>query len=776
MISRKFPAAAAAGTCILAVTPCVPVLAQAQDADSSSGDVLQEVIVTARHRAENLQGVPVAVTALSSEALASRGVRNVAEAANIAPNVTFDTGASRSGGGSSGSLFIRGVGQADFFGMFDPGVGIYVDEIYLGRSTGSVLDALDFERVEVLRGPQGTLFGRNTIGGAINITSKRPTQQLEGYIQAELGSYDERNISAVLNLPLSDTLAARLSASQRNRDGTVESLAVPGLRFDDINDFASRAVVEWTASDAFSATFIADTSRQRRGGQAFHLTAVNPTAPSLVQFNSIVPAARTYPGANGTYQYYAPVSDIYITGKDHTWAGTTLFGDPRNDLDASGISANLRWQLSDDIELRSISAYREVDLYTISNAAAVPFDYQSSDFRSDQRQISQEFRLSGSLLSDKLNFVSGIYYFNEVIHELTRSRIINGVYALTGQAPTVAANGPGDHDTDSYAVYADGTFRFTDKFSVSLGGRYTREEKNVGHSVVDADSGVVRLAPSTMERSFTSFTPKLALQYRFGEPAMVYASYSEGFKSGGVTAALATRPSDFSPFGPEEQTTYEVGIKSDLFDRRVRVNVAAFHSDYSDLQLRATLQAGQLGCAVVCTSVVNAAEARLRGVEAEIVARPISGLELSLGGGYLDQKFVYVDPALVASRALTPDRKIPKTPETTLDLSARFEQPVWGSHLLSTSLSYSYRSKTYHSIENDPYSTQSAYDVVNARIAFSPNDGRWEIAATGKNLTDETYIVTANPSFLTSVGVSSVVYAAPRTYSLSVLYRFGEGR
>jgi iron complex outermembrane receptor protein len=728
--------------------------ANAGGAARTDNGSLEEIIVTARKREESAQSVPIAITIFSSTELEEREVETIGDVARFTPNLIYDTGASLTGGGLASSIFIRGIGQADFSSSSDPGVGLYIDGVYFGRSFGSVLDTVDVGQVEVLRGPQGTLFGKNTIGGAISITSAMPGDAFGGWVEADVGSYSEHNFKASVNLPLTDGLAAKLSVSDSNRDGYTRD-PTDGVDYDNIDRFAGRGVLSWTPTGGFSATTIVDGSQWRENGPGIHLLAVNPAPGTLL--NSFYPTIGQFITAGENVTYQSGSASLLATGMP----------DPRNNLDGYGISETLKVALSPNVTLTSISAYRGVKTDAVTDGDGSPLTESAVEYYVDQHQVSEEMRLNGQNFDERLKWVAGVYYLRETISEEYNNRVFPGIF-------NIDPNQTDDLTNVTKAVFVDATYKVLDNLSLDVGERYNRDNKDfVGQSVFCCGLTGVFLPPgSALGDSSSSWTPKVSIDLQVTPDLLTYVSYAEGFKEGGINPQL-TSPADFSRYGPEHDLTYEVGAKSEWFEHRLRVNADAFTSYYSGLQERVTLNPGQLNCPegpLPCGRVLNSAEYRIQGVEGEITALPVRGLEIAANFGYIHDWASYVDPILISAGVLNYGDKLPKTPDWNGSFSVQYAMPINGLGTLAPRVDYSYRGKTFQDVQNSPQIAQGAYGLLNARVSLTRNN--WEIAVAGKNLTNQIYL-TSGYDYYSSIGGAWGLYGPPRTFTVSLKYHFG---
>jgi iron complex outermembrane receptor protein len=730
---------------------------------AQSPDAIGDIIITARKRAEPAQSVPIAVTVLGDEALRTRNVQSLADVSRFVPNLTLDMGQGISGGSSSASIYIRGIGQNDPSPTADPGVGLYVDGVYIGRSVGSLLDVVDLDRIEVLRGPQGTLFGKNTIGGAISLTSRRPGDTFGGRIEGELGGYDLRGVRATVDLPFSSTFAATASFAYRHREGFARSL-VTGEKYGGIDHLSGRGLIRWKPDPAFTVTLIIDGSQQRDDGQF-----VRPVAP----FNPTIPSTITL--LNNLVYSKPPYNSAY----DSRWLPTSTYTNfatspAASDADIFGISGTLEWQLGPGVTLTSISAYRRLKTYIAvdSDASPLPVNYQK--YNDIQKQFSQELRLDGTSFGDRLNWTLGGYYFHEDIRNTALLDAFHGLYPAvpnTGLDLNVLEHF--NPKNRAYAVFGQATIKLSNTLSLTGGLRYNREHKYVSVEGQRLVSNTVFLPFLERSLSFQSWTPKVSLEFKPRKGMLLYASVSVGFKSGGINYQVVN-PSDFVPYKSESATTYEIGSKADFFSNRLRVNIALFDTKYSDLQLRYRAGPGQFNCpttAAFCSFVVNAAKVDVRGGELELTARPVAGLELNGSVGHVTERFTSIDPLLVAGNVVNANTQLPKTPRWTFGLGGGYSIPIKGVGSLNLRTDYSWKSSQFIEISNSPRLRQAAYGLLSGRIALMTVDKKWEFALSGENLTNEVYITSGSVTYA-STGADGAGYGLPRTWRLSASYKF----
>ncbi len=706
--------------------------------------LIEEVIVSARKREESLQEVPISVAAFSADSIKAMSLTNLKELGQFTPNLTFFNHGQT--GGTSAVVFIRGVGQVDPGYSWDPGVGIYLDGVYLGRMQGNNMDLGDLEQVEVLRGPQGTLYGKNTIGGAINLISTKPTDELEGFVELTIGDYDRRDARASLNLPLvPGILAARVTAVTRNRDGF-------GSRFDyfsgdkidqmgDRDSFSARALIDWKASDNVNVLLSFDGTRSREFGPV----------RKVVQYNEPLLAFLLNMFVEPDY------GDAFLTDSDFTSYSNEL---NVNNVDLWGVGLTVDWDFG-DWALKSITSYRDMDVLSGVDPDGSIYTVINQQDEMTQDQFSQEFQFSGLAFDQRLNWVTGLYYFEEDGLSGGFVDVYEELYTFIGL--DIGYVLPIWIDNKSYSAFGQGTFALSDQLSITAGLRYTRDKKGVTREQYRHHSGVVISPLETASDSWSAVTGRLGIEYQWNEDVMTYASVARGYKGGGINAR-GSNAKEFVPFDPEYLWTYEIGLRSDLVDDRVRFNTSVYYSDYDDIQF-SVIVAGE--DAVPLFLVANAAKAQIQGFEAELIVAPTQGMLLSAGVGLIDAKYTNADP----STGITEESKFVKTPKWSVNLAAEYAIPVGGFGDLVGRVDWAYKTKIYHDAANSPIVVQEPYGLLNANLSLAEGNGKWVLSAFVTNLMDEHYIL-AGTDFLPSLGFAEVQYARPREWGLSVQYNF----
>lgn len=736
-----------------AVAACLGVHAAfAQDTqpqDSSVG--LTEVVVTAQRFEQTLQEVPVALTVLTAEDLELRNVVGVGNLQASAPNVRLV--ASSGGSFSSAHIFVRGVGQRDYDITQEAQVPVYVDGVYLARTTGSMVNFMDVERVEVLRGPQGTLFGRNAVGGAVQIVSARPTDEHSATVRLSAGSFERRDIEGMVNIPLSDTLLARLSGASQNRDGYARLLPT-GTQASDQTNNSVRGQLLWKGSgiDAL-LRFDAHSRRANMGLQ--NLYAINnPSAPSLVALNAQL-AQQGLPLIDSNLIQQDPYDGLsYMTAPDAT--------------DIWGTSLEVSAQLG-QAELKSITAYRTMD-------QKFGFDYDGTQYSmsegitaNDQWQLSQELQLLGTAFSDRVKWMVGLFYFKESVQQ---------AQSLVATPPAVIRTGPGpfdfinnsatgtplsyraDQTTQSYAAYSQVGIELTSKLTATVGVRVTRDEKDYLSMVGSRAPANIR-APGTVSNEWTDYSPKFGLDYRLTDDLMVYVSMAKGFQSGGFNGRVYA-PRSPESFDPQELWSYQSGVKSEWLDKRLRLNADVYLYDYQNYQGLSFIPGTQN------LVVSNIASVQMYGAEVDLLARLTPAFELSASVGYLHQKIDEILPG--GSVSIQPNYKLPESPELTGQLGAQYRVGLggWGDLILRGD--YAYTGATQFRLGIVPTEHQGGYGLAGARVSFVPQSEAWELSFSGTNLSDKRYRTYAQYS--SAVGLTAATWAPPAEWGVSIRAKF----
>jgi iron complex outermembrane receptor protein len=718
---------------------------------------VDEIVVTATRQEESLQEVPISVTALSGEAIEERSLDDIVQFARATPNLVSTNGAQ---GSNDANFFIRGVGQFDFTLTNDPGVGIYVDGIYLGRTVGALLDVEDVERIEVLRGPQGTLFGRNTLGGAVNVVTPLPDlTEASGRIQLTTGSRDRFDATGVFNLPISDTQGLRVTLLSLNQDGWAERVST-GATLGDQERLAGKAVYLWRPNERFDLVLRGDYSADNGTPIPSINAGLNPMAQ--VPPGSINPLAAQ-DRSDDPYDNFSSIP-------------------PVSEAEAWGVSATADYLLGNGLTFRSISAYRGIDVDNWQDYDGTRWTYYDGHVRVQQRQFSQELQLFGTNFDNRLDWIAGLYYFNEDAEELQDLNsptllpfgcvpfgpFANCVGGLEPGQPSPAVwNQAREQTVEAYAAFGQATLRLTDRLAVTAGLRYTEEEKAFDTTQKPANALPPTFAPPMFftvadQATFTDLSPRFSVEYQATPDALVYASYSRGFRSGGFNGRLLT-PQALVTFDSDINNTYEVGLKSDLFNNMLRFNAAAFVTRYDDIQQSVTDPE-------LFFRIANASEAEINGFEIESTFAPTDSLSFDLGVGYTDSEITDIDDSLIVS-GVQEGNRLAFAPEWTINAGGQYVADLPNGSDLTFRADYFYMSEHFFSPVNSPLEREDGYGLVNLRATWTSPDERLQLSAFGINVTDEEYF-TFGQDATAAQGVAYLHVGQPAEWGLTATLNF----
>ena len=873
-----------------------PSAAAPAEAPETGG--LQEIVVTAERRAENIQSVPIAVTAFTADTLQSRNLANVQTLGNLTPGVNLDAGAPFSGDRSVLSASIRGVGQDDFAFNLNPAVGVYLDGVYLARTIGANQSLLDVDRVEILKGPQGTLFGANTEGGAISIVTHTPGNEEKFTAQATGGSFDRRDFAFTGDIPLiKDTLLSSITVSSQVRNGYVNVIPYPTSspygqtpfvvdpqdaypkaayatndNYGGYNTQTIRGKLLWNVSDKLTITTTADWTHQDQTALPYTVLGtftgnVAESTFSTLYNLCISNSATTLPAAiqasvpaflQGAYaaggflnsqfaqncsKPRAQVPGLSIGGAALIGAG--YVGGPPGPYNAANVAAGLPYlgtnqprlwydyaatdtgnidttyangpdfarqdgfggsvtgvyTLNDDITLKSITGYRQIAWLIGTDLDGTPETIQEVTDHQHQWQVSQEFQVNGKAFNGNLNYVGGLYYFEEAgyVHDYVPFESILYVYDLQN-----------DVNNKNEAAFFHGDYRWND-WGFTAGGRYTDVQAEFIGGQADLNDfpsailsppnvaqypGVFRyFPPGDNSQSWHIFDPTLGVQYHINDQVMAYVSWGKGFKAGGWTTRLsAAIPSATqAQFAPESTKAWELGLKSTWLDQRLRVNAALFYTDYDNIQLNI-----QQGISPVYT---NAGNAKIKGGELELNALVARGLTLNFSGSYIDAYYTYVNPFANIPQTILPDgtnvcpstklagvppapicaivppgssqlnAQLPKTPKYKLAIFPQYDYALSNEATVRFIADVTYTAHMYNDALNTPQLYRPPTRMVDAAIHYMSPTDLYDIAFGGTNLANDRFITAGSPNI--GAGEVGGYYNEPREWYLQVTMKFG---
>lgn len=734
----------------------------AQAAEATLPVQLDEIVVTARRLPELLQETPVSVAALSDRDASARSLTNLRDLQNFVPNLTFAP--SQNVGEAAANVFIRGIGQEDFVPGSEPGVGIYLDGIYLARSVGALANLVDVARIEVLRGPQGTLYGRNTIGGAINLVSQMPQARASGSGRLVLGSFDRAERRVVINRPLSGNLLARLSLGAFSRGGYLRRLpplpallafgpAESGAEGDDRSQ-AARLQVRWLMTARLTLDVSLDASRRRNRQSATHLDAIDPRIGIFRDLNRLIREGRL-PGPELSDAIRpASLLESYASGESST----------RQDI--RGASAVLSAMFA-GAEMKFIGGWRSLRSRVRTDIDGLYFDINRGAFSESEHQWTAELQVSGS--PGRLTYTAGLFAFAERARRIPEDGALPNFIRATCACQFSPANLPRTTEADlrfgstSLAAYLQAGYKLTDRLIASSGARFTHERKSLEARLLRLDPEMrltdALVASGTNRGEWNPLTWRAGLDWRATPGLMVYGSAARGFKSGGFNSrATETLPNlGLTAFRPETAMTYEIGLRSQWLGRRLHLNATLFRTDYRDIQLRQQTIIGTQ----VATLIENAALGRIRGVEADLTVIPAAGLSVSLAYGYLDARYLKVERV----PGVTLASRFQRTPGHSASGSFEYtRKAAWGEFELHGDMSY--RSSEQFQIVASPFD-QKGYALLGARITFRPARLPWSFALFGTNLSDARYRVSGR-DLVSQVGWAYSNIGPPRQWGLEV--------
>jgi iron complex outermembrane receptor protein len=863
-----------------------PTLAHAAAAPApAAGQTVEEIVVTATKTAQNVQNVPIAVTAVTAQALQQKGINDVAKLSQIAPNVTLDAGTPFSGSDTVLSAYIRGIGQDDFAFNLDPGVGVYVDGVYLARSVGANTNMLDVDRVEILKGPQGTLFGRNTIGGAISIVTRDPGHEFMVKGEITTGQFSRLDAKVTADLPVSDKILTSITFQEERRNGwqhripftdttnrapfstsagpfaSIPDCAVGAacpVVFDSTSQFpasgyqasqrpggqnqwSTRAKVVLLPAENWRVTIAGDYTHVDQPASPNTALAISPFLPNtlgalydlciagvpvgvlcssprlgLTPVPAPVPALPALGGVNvdgNATNNRMPYDNRFQTGNpDFTYEGGNSFSKLKN----YGGAITLDWNASPMADIKLISAYRALHWDAGMDLDGSPLSILEPSFDMTQHQWSEELQLTGKAIDDRLSYVVGAYHFYEAghLHDF-----------VIFPAGLLMIDGPNDLWTTANAIYTHVNFKVTDLISLTAGGRYTWERKRFEGHQTD-DNGLAYKAsgcfppgmpnnlgapaaltcqqvlgfPNPNEpyryypagifhQNFNNFSPTAGIEIHPNSDVMIYASYSEGFKTGSWTTRLSNPHPTYDNelhFGPENAYSEEVGIKSEWFNHMLRLNLAGFHTSYKGIQLNS-----QIG---ISPTIVNAGNARIWGAEAEADAVLGGGFSFTASLGYTDAKYTFLNNVGDNGFSLTltscPEQlpsngpgsrynnptvqngacELPKTPRLKFYYGPQYVAQLFNGDALQFNVDWTYTSHLYNDIGNTRELKRPHTNIVNAQVTYKPHMGRWEVSVGGTNLTNKRYVVSGQNQG--GVAVIDAVYSDPSEWFATFRFHY----
>jgi iron complex outermembrane recepter protein len=764
-----------AATRILLAGGCAAALLSSSGAWAQDTGI-ETVVVTAQKRTEDIQSIPITVQAFSAKTISDLGIKASTDLSQFTPNLDI---ALPAGAGNQPIISIRGVGLNDYDTNNAGPNGVYMDEVYLSSPASQTFQAFDLERIEVLKGPQGTLYGRNTSGGAINFISAKPTDEFTGNFHAEYGSFDTFQLEGAVGGPIAEGLDFRVSAVH-NGSGGYTFNALTGGRENGSNNYAGRVQLQWKPTE--DLTFLLNVHGgivANRPAEYRHLGGYDPAT-----FDFCAPAR--------VYSNTSDCVDLFGYGTPSKFYGGAYNRQKHLNVNSLGASLRTDYVIGDDITLTSITAFEHSDKIHPEDSDASPNRELEINFGVLSNTFTQELRASQS--TDDYNWVIGLYYLSESLHQdqplyvlLDADNFFGGPGAGDGVAQI--AYDQSRQVTSSYAAYGQGTYNVTDALKLTLGGRVTAESKSFHYRAgfTLQDGGMDHFDPVTpilpppggsFDRSLsnTSANWRVAANYNVTTDIMAYASAATGFKSGGFNGSfLSTDPvqinAQLAPIKPENVTAYEVGVKSTFFDDRLLFNAALFYNDYRNLQI--FVLAPVPGTVLATNLLSNARSAHMMGADIQTVAKPFENLTVSAQLGLLQAKIDSNELLGVSVYTGLPifdhAHQLPLAPHVSFSALADYKFALFDG-TVDLQLGASYKSRQMFDVANSPYLTQRPYWLENLRVAYSFDDDKWEAAAYVRNLSGQKYYLDVfDLSFL---GFYQGIMGQPRTVGAELNYKF----
>ncbi|BFM09285.1 TonB-dependent receptor [Halioxenophilus aromaticivorans] len=690
---------------------------------------LEEVVVTAERREASLQETDISMTVLGQQTLKEIGVDNYQQVGDMAPNVMMH----ESPGKVGGAISIRGFKNAETVSTFEPKVALYLDGVLIAKNSGSAFDVVDLERIEILRGPQGTLYGRNTVGGAVNlITAKPNTEQLDGSVFVTLGEYNQQDVRGVVNVPLTDTMAVKINLASLNRDGYFDN-NFRNTEEADRDRLVGRLQWSWDISENANLLY------------AYDHTEVDekPWPVTLMDYN---PA---------THPQLAP----YVSDGDNR--SRNLDFATYQQAEVKGHSLTLNWDLLANASLVSITALREMSLQGGTDSDGTP-EFVFATYSEDNTEtFTQELRLVGNTASGKLEYVAGAFYMDEDIYDVKNVNVL----------PTAGYLESGlnaDANNKVWALFGEATLALTEQVDLTFGLRYTEEDRTMSRQdflwipVLGAET-ITDLPEAN--GNFDDVSGVLSLSYQWTDDTMTYLKASKGYVSGGFNPRSPSPETFTEGYKEEIVYTYEFGWKTTLADNRLQLNGAVFYNDYQDLQVNL------LDEATARNNIGNAGKAEIQGLEIEVVAKPIDTLDIGAGYGYLDTQYkTYIDPVSGADLSRNSWAHAPKNSFNAWMRWQMVQWSEWGD--LSLRMDYSYRSDFALLTQNG--TDVDGYDSWNARVTWANiplAGGNLRASLWGKNLTNELWY-TSGYNLVSVLGFKAQATNPPQTFGLDMEYMF----
>jgi len=733
---------------------------------SDSG--IEEIVVTSRHIEEKLQTTGASIDVFTQKRLDDLGVTTLTDLSSFSPNVLIQA---KSGNASQGlTIKIRGVGVSDVDYLYsDPSVALYIDGVFQPRAAGPQFDLFDLERVEVLRGPQGTLYGKNSLGGAINIITRKPDDTESGELDFAVGNYGEKDYSGRGNTVLIEhTLFARISFTSIDHDGFYRNVYEGGQDPSDANRQSVRGALRWLPSDAVTVDLVSDYTHQRQTAAAWWLEALMPGGLGSKALGAAGLSAANYVVGNTP-----SASRLESTSLDSGTGvgsflppGTGALGRSIDDADFTDESLVIAADLTPTMTLRSISGYRGFDRFTVQDTDGTPAAIADLVNDDDGHSLTSELQLNSLLFEGRLNLVTGVFALREDLYEDQVNDFFLGLADAMPALQTLSRRQVRAYRNESLAAYTHAIFNVTDALRLTAGVRYSWERK-ADHEVDSTLSTGALTADNTKSNSWDSTTPQAGAEYTVNSHVFAYATVSKGYASGGFSGTVTGV--GIQEYNPESLWNFETGIKTEFLDRSLITNLSVFWMDYSNIVVQ-SFEASASGA--IENVYANAGKAHVRGIDADVEWRPIQSLSVRGGLGLLDQRFLQFGIGTDGLPIAASSAHFFDSPSITANVAVHYDLPLRSdTGTLSVEGGGSYRSRTYFDNTHSLTSSQDPYTLYSGHLTYQLPNGHLSLSVFGENLTNRVYLVRTTNA-LSSLGVALDQFGAPRTYGLRLKYTF----
>lgn len=669
----------------------------------------EEVIVTAQRRAENINKVPISITAFTAKKLEALGIDRAIDLTSQSPNVSVFT---IFGDAQQPSFSIRGISLLSYSDSFEPPIGMYLDDVYVGNGVGQSMQLFDLERVEVLRGPQGTLFGRNTTGGLFSITSRRPSKEFSLNATAQYSSYQDILLELAVGGPISDSVRYRIAGRLNQNDGWSTGF-LDGRKYDNVDTIALRGSLEADLSDSVQARLILSYGKADQATPGFGITGyLDPVTGAVCDVDRIFRGECAAPSIGNLTG-----NDLGGFGPGHTpGQSSASFGNlPHQTVETVNAAFHLTADLGSGVSLTSITGYGKTDKEYFEDLVIF-----SDGFSMEAEQYTQEVRLSGE--TGPVSWVGGLYYFHD-----------DKDLGSFDPTPVFGFSTDANQLTESWAGFGQATWAATEQLGVTLGLRYTHETKDLHYTT---DFGI----DETRSQSDGQWTGRFGLDYQATPDTMIYAAVSTGYKSGGFNAQFVFSADGVDPVDPETIISYEAGIKSRFWNGRAQLSASAFYYEYDDIQLGVTINLPSGGFA---TRLRNGGDVEGKGVEIELAVTPVDNLDITLGVGLLETEFVTSATIISAGQRFdTLGHGLPMTPPVTLNGTIRYTVPLETGEIW-VQADGTWRDKHYFTIDESEREGSKSYGLLNLRAGWNSTGDTYGVEAFVENVTDERYLLFA---------------------------------